>query len=222
MAHTPIEASVLAPDYAGRDTWKKLFGYTVVEADAAIKAHFKDASREVIYNEQFERIRSFSNLDHSHDKESFAHYLKCSETNMAGFSQRQPAGRGVDRKQDQKYLVVRLTKALEAADVQRIKGLVEPPRALESEPGEPTAPVVDSNTRAALENSLPELLKFLPLSGPRAAGEDLSPSSMALTLGIDATLPQHHLLPSPYREQHPVPCFFHGTLADREQLRHVL
>ncbi|KAJ4360746.1 uncharacterized protein N0V89_001313 [Didymosphaeria variabile] len=226
MAHTATESSVLASnyaDYGGQDLWMKLFCYTAPEAEAAIEAHFGDVEREVINDEQFERIRTFSDLK-DHDKESFAYYLKRSDTTLARYLLQQAEGLDTKRRdKGQKYLV-KLGRGLTAAFIQRLAGLAEPPGVSESETGETMAAVVDSKTKAALEEALPGLLQFVPISGPRKAEKSLSSCSIAPALGIDATLPQHRptMSPSPGQDSYPVPYFFYGSLADPEKLSRVL
>jgi hypothetical protein len=50
------------------------------------------------------------------------------------------------------------------------------------------------------------------------AAKALSGTSIAPTLGIDATLPHRRALPKPLQDEYPVSYFFYGTLADPETL----
>jgi hypothetical protein len=82
---------------------------------------------------------------------------------------------------------------------------------------------VDTATRDAyLAHLAPFVSFYISLRIP--ADKDLSPISLAPTLGIDATLPHYRCdtAPQPLQDDYPIPYFFYSTLAEPERLAQML
>ncbi|KAJ4304601.1 hypothetical protein N0V90_000127 [Kalmusia sp. IMI 367209] len=128
------------------------------------------------------------------------------------------------KEEKQCQYLVKLQYGLDAAIIQQIADLQKPPTIAIHYESDSTFAIIDAATRAALDDALPPGLTFVPLPQSPLAEKDLSDFSIAPTLGVDATLPQHRIsTPAlPRQDQFPVPYFFYGTLTDPERLSMLL
>jgi gamma-glutamylcyclotransferase (GGCT)/AIG2-like uncharacterized protein YtfP/sulfur relay (sulfurtransferase) DsrC/TusE family protein len=213
------QTSVTADTYVDVNRWMQLFGYTAAQATQAIEKHFQNLSRLTISDDHWDIVRK--NMEaQGHDRESYAHHVMHSAFGPA--TQHCPRPTNSNTKKTAEQYLVELVHGLTAADIQTIAGLPHPPKTVANDSGDKSSAVVDAPTIAALEKALPLGFFFVPL--PASATKDLSAVSIAPTLGVDATLPQHRICsaPCPLQSEYPVSYFFYGTLAEPERLSRIL
>lgn len=214
------QTSATADSYADVDRWMKRFGYTAAQAEKAIETHFQDLSRIIVSDDHWDMVRTTTDA-RGHDPESYAHYLMQHASAPSTLQQPSPMRSNTKKRTAEQYLV-KIVQGLTAADIQAIAGLLQPQKVVTNDFDDNCSAIVDTSTMAALENSLPQGFFYVPLPAP--AAKDLSDISLAPTLGVEATLPQHRICnaPSPLQHEYPVPYFFYGTLAEPIRLSRLL
>ncbi|KAF2868197.1 hypothetical protein BDV95DRAFT_500983 [Massariosphaeria phaeospora] len=133
----------------------------------------------------------------------------------------QPPTPSSPRPKSRKRYLFKLAYPLDSAKkLQDLASLPETPEVLDDEEDtESRFVVVDDATRATIEAHMRGFSPiFTSLRTP--ADKNLSRTSLAPTLGIDPTIPQHRVdtSPSPAQDEYPVLYFFYGTLAEPERL----
>ncbi|KAF2447214.1 hypothetical protein P171DRAFT_519501 [Karstenula rhodostoma CBS 690.94] len=214
------QTSTAADTYADVNRWMQLFGYTAAQATRAIEKHFQDLSRLTISEDHWNLVRNTIQAQ-GHDQESYAHHMMHFASSSSTQQQPRPTSSPTKKKITEHYLI-ELVDGLTAADIQAMAGLSHPPKVSANDSGDKTSAAVDASTLAALEKALPHPFSYIPL--PASAAKHLSDISIAPTLGVDATLPQHRIstAPTPLQSEYPVSYFFYGTLAEPDRLARLL
>jgi hypothetical protein len=214
------QTSATADSYADVDRWMQLFGYSAAQAEKAIEMHFQDLSRIIVSDDYWNMVRNTTDAQ-GHDRESYAHYLMHHASSPSTLQQPSRTSSNTKKKTAEQYLV-EIVEGLTAADIQAIAGLSQPPKVVTNDSGDNKSAIVDASTMVALEKSPPQGFFSIPLPAP--AAKDLSDMSIAPTLGVEATLPQHRICnaPSPLQSEYPVSYFFYGTLAEPDRLSRLL
>ncbi|KAF1963059.1 hypothetical protein CC80DRAFT_499351 [Byssothecium circinans] len=202
--------------------WMVLFNFTYEQAERALHSHLRNFSRATFTDEQWSIISEKPDA-RGHDKESYSYYLTLAKS-------KKPASKATDTPQEktckkpQKYLF-KLEAPLDTAEkIRDAFHLAEIPPTTVDITGEHTFAIVLASVRTVIEELLhPAELTFASLKEP--AEKELSAVSIAPTLGVDATMPQHRFDAASQelsRDEYPVPYFFYGTLAEPAKLTSLL
>ncbi|KAF1843152.1 Sec39-domain-containing protein [Cucurbitaria berberidis CBS 394.84] len=204
--------------------WEHIFHFNRAQAENALETHYNNLSRLTVSDELWIIVREEQEAL-GHDKESYAFSLsqQCDEARLS----RQSQEKNVVKKQhlSKERWLFRLTFPLDSSDkIQAVAHLAHPLEILiDEEVGTAQFVQIDSASKAAIETYLkPTTPTFIALQV--AAEKQLSDTSIAPTLGIEATLPQYRLdtIPRPQQDEYPVPYFFYGTLAEPARLMAML
>jgi gamma-glutamylcyclotransferase (GGCT)/AIG2-like uncharacterized protein YtfP len=199
---------------ANRERWMKLFNLSATEAETAMESQLNPLSRSTISDAQWAFL-SFTPATQGHDRESYAYHVSLLSQNK--IKKRKTEEQNMDK--SIRY-IFKLKEPFHTVEkVCSAASLTESPPT--SDNGE--AVMLDFTARAALSSQYPDL-EFVRVRIGKSAEKALSSFSIAPTLGVDATLPQHRIdtLSSPLQDTYPVPYFFYGTLADGEKLTSLL
>jgi hypothetical protein len=199
---------------ANTGRWMKLFNLTQEQAERAIEAHLSNLSRRTVSNEQW-ALLSGTPEARNHDQESYAYHI----SNLSKTKKKKMVPN------PQKKYLLKLEYPLDTIEkLCEAVNLLQKPETAVDEEGTSVFAIIDATTRAAIEARFQSFdLTFVDISR-RPAEKALSASSIAPTLGTDATLPQHRIdsTPEPAQDQYPVPYFFYGMLADGPKLAALL
>ena len=209
------------------ERWQRLFGMSAQEARNAIERHRNNLSRQTISDDLW-NIVARDLLAQDYDREAYDYSLTLPQRSTSRLPRHAVVSQGT--------FIVKLEGPLTSPQkIQEIAGLSSPPptsKGLSAERSETTTFCeLDGPTRHRISAYLAQHHPaFRPTFVRLAkAKKDLSPTSIAPFLGIDATLPQHRphesLSPErfqPAQHEYPVWYFFYGTLCERAVLaRHL-
>ncbi|KAJ9604816.1 hypothetical protein H2200_010931 [Cladophialophora chaetospira] len=192
--------------------WQTLFGSSEAEAIQRLEEYRADFARQQTLATARESIESHQQLTTDHNLQENEHQFSPAINNNT-------------------YIVQLAGPLVSPSTIQTAANLPSPPQIHtgQSEHGTSTFCEIDGPDRAAL---LCWTSKHHPSYRPTIvrltrAKKDLSPISIAPTLGVDATLPQYRLqderdTPRPAQAEYPVWYFFCGTLGDPGVLKHHL
>ncbi|KAI1322545.1 hypothetical protein F5Y16DRAFT_386211 [Xylariaceae sp. FL0255] len=229
---TPISVSDIA-------RWQGIFGFTLSEAEAEIRAWRSNLGRERLNTFAWNAVKDSIG---EYDKESYEYALATQRLPTARDSSRDTLLGSNPKPKDGISIVpnhtsrnlrfllklegeLRTTTAVQAAG-----NLNHPPSKYygENEDGERAEfCIVDTTGKQSIQKGLTDRKSTTQPFFVRLpeAEKDLSATSHFPTLGIDTTMPQNRLdkaHPRPGQDEYPVWYFFYGTLAEQDTLSRLL
>ena len=222
LAGNASESTAATADEIAR--WQHLFSYNYDEAVDRIENHKSDFTRTRISDDQW----SIIGLDleaKGYDKLAYEHKLAF-DKEQAGIKKPAISKPALTPRQARLVYIVKLEGPLSTApEIQIAASLSSLPEVINGEGDEGDASFcrVNGSEKQAILDFLATHVSstFNPtfIRIRQMASKDLSPISLAPTLGIESTLPHHransqHQIFEPTQDQYPVWYFFYGTLAN--------
>ena len=218
--------------------WQKLFRYTRYEASRALTWQFTNRLWVTLSDHEWELVRTLPEAAY-HDRESYSHLLVRRRLRKKAIQSRKHNENEDRDKYENLRCIVVLSRILPTLKVVasyaelRTLPKILPPKLF---PWSPVAAHTTVSKSVVLRISDMRVLaaNWLPWMPSRPvskiatiAEKDLSMTSIAPTLGKDATLPHlrpssSNTIPRPTQNEFPVWYFFYGLLGNSRQLAHLL
>ncbi|MCJ1407648.1 hypothetical protein MMC19_001719 [Ptychographa xylographoides] len=214
--------------------WQSLFNFSELQACSELTRHREDTFRFHLPDDHWELVRA-EKVANGYDREAYEFELQRQRTSYPPASGGCALQKEIHAKHSDKasYLMMLGGPLDHPAIIQRAAKLSKLPKVVvgSGDGGKAQFARIDGDAKSEIHQWLranETYRRYRPtFIRDKRAQKLFSSSSVAPTLGIDSTLPQHRLrdtdeISLPAQDQYPVWYFFYGTLADRACLSKVL